>query len=168
MILRFLAAVSFTMIGGIVGFSMADKLNQSRKICGEIGYLFQRTSFFITYRQDDVYTICRSLKSDSELKNLTFIAELPECYRTGEDFRQLWDSAVRSQKNIDNEEAELLLHLGAVLGKSNAESQAEAIAGLTAELERITQIRTENLLKKGRLYRSAGLLFGVMAGIIVI
>lgn len=137
-------------------------------MCDAINHLFQQTSFFINYRQDDVYTICRNLKSDPELKKLTFLNNLPECYHTGEDFHRIWTTSLELQKNLSREESELLAHLGCILGKSDANSQTETILGLQKELSRITEIRTENLLKKGRLYRSAGLLFGVMAGILVI
>lgn len=168
MILRIFSALILTLAGGLAGFSMADRLSESRKICIEIGHLFRQTAFFITYRQDDIYAICRKLKSDGELKHLTFLQSLPDCYNTGEDFRILWSNALESQKNLGTEESALLTHFGSILGKSDAESQAESISAFQKELDRITEIRTENLLKKGRLYRSAGLLFGVMAGIMVI
>lgn len=168
MIFRIFSALILTAVGGIIGFSMSDKLSESRRICEEIGHLFRQTAFFITYRQDDIYTICRNLKADNELKHLTFLQNLPDGYNTGEDFRKIWSSAVGSQKNLGSEESELLAHFGSILGKSDADSQAESISAFQKELDRITEIRTENLLKKGRLYRSTGLLFGVMAGILVI
>lgn len=168
MMFRILSALALTAVGGFAGFSMADKLREARTICEEIGCLFRQSAFFITYRHDDVYLICRNFKSDNELKHLTFLQNLPENYSVGEDFRKMWDNALASQKNIGENERELLVHFGGILGKSDAQSQAEAIARLMKELDRIIEIRTENLLKKGRLYRSAGLLFGVMAGIIVI
>ncbi|MCM1133095.1 MAG: stage III sporulation protein AB [Ruminococcus flavefaciens] len=168
MMFRIFLALALTSAGGITGFCMADKLRESRKICDEINHLFQQTAFFINYRQDDVYAICRHLKADSELKDLTFLNSLPDFYSTGEDFHRLWTESLESQKNLSREEADILAHFGCILGKSDAESQSETILGLQKELGRITEIRTENLLKKGRLYRSAGLLFGVMAGILVI
>lgn len=168
MMFRILSALALTAVGGFTGFSMADKLREARTICEEIGCLFRQSAFFITYKQVDVYAMCRNFKSDNELKHLTFLQSLPDCYSAGEDFRKMWDSALDSQKNIGTDERELLVHFGGILGKSDAQSQADAISGLMKELDRIMEIRTENLLKKGRLYRSAGLLFGVMAGIIVI
>lgn len=166
--LRILSAAALTAAGGFAGFFMADKLCEARTICEEIGCLFRRSAFFVTYKQADVYAICRNFKSDNELKHLAFLQNLPDCYSAGEDFRKMWDTALASQKNIGTDERELLAHFGSILGKSDAKSQADAISGLIKELDRIMEIRTENLLKKGRLYRSAGLLFGVMAGIIVI
>lgn len=168
MTLRIFLSFFLIIIGGTVGFSMADKLKESQKICEEINYLFQRISFLISYRHDDVYTICRNLKSDDELKRLTFLDMLPDCYKSGENFREIWSNAVNSQKNIGSEEAELLIHLGSVLGKSSIDGQIEIISDMQCRLNQITKVRTDNLLKKGRLYRSTGILFGIMAGIIVI
>lgn len=168
MILRMVSALSFTAIGGIVGFSMSDKLKESCIICNEIDYLFQQAAFLITYKQDDVYAICRTLKANSELKNLTFLKNLPDIYKTGENFREIWADAVESQKNICSEEKSLLLHFGCILGKSDAEGQAESISAMQNELNHIREAHTENLLKKGRLYRCVGVLFGVMAGILVL
>ena len=84
--LRIIAALAFTSAGGIMGFSMADKLKEARKICDDISSLFQRASFLIGYRCDDVYAVCRNLKADSEFKNLTFLQYLPDEYTVGEDF----------------------------------------------------------------------------------
>lgn len=166
--LRIIAAFSFTSAGGIIGFSMADKLKEAQKICDEINNLFQRTSFLIGYRCDDVYAVCRNLKSDSEFKDLTFLQYLPDEYNAGEDFRHCWNQALESQKNLGKEEKELLAYFGSVLGKSDVDGQLSSISEIRKELERIYAVRLENLQKKGRLYRTTGLLFGVMAGILVI
>ncbi|MDE7225648.1 MAG: stage III sporulation protein AB, partial [Ruminococcus sp.] len=66
------------------------------------------------------------------------------------------------------EERELLARLGEILGSSDSASQIEAVSGLQAELKKIDDIHRENLIKKGRLYRAAGLLFGIMAGILIL
>ncbi|MDE5855121.1 MAG: stage III sporulation protein AB [Ruminococcus sp.] len=166
--LRIIAALAFTSAGGIMGFSMADKLKEARKICDDISSLFQRASFLIGYRCDDVYAVCRNLKADSEFKNLTFLQYLPDEYTVSEDFHICWNKALELQKNLGKEEKELLMYFGSVLGKSDVDGQLSSISEIQKELERISAIRLENLHKKGRLYRSTGLLFGVMAGILVI
>lgn len=165
---RIIAAFAFTSAGGIIGFSMADKLKEARKICDDISSLFQRASFLIGYRCDDVYAVCRNLKSDSGFKDLTFLQYLPDEYTVGEDFHCCWNQALESQKNLGKEEKELLAYFGSVLGKSDVDRQLSSISEIQKELERIYAVRLENLQKKGRLYRTTGLLFGVMAGILVI
>lgn len=165
---RIIAALAFTSAGGLIGFSMADRLQEARKICNDISSLFQRAGFLIGYRCDDVYAVCRNLKADSELKNLSFLQYLPDEYTAGEDFHSRWNQALEFQKNLGREEKELLTYFGSVLGKSDVSGQLSSISEMRRELERISEIRLENLQKKDRLYRSTGLLFGIMAGILVI
>lgn len=168
MIFRIAAALAFTAIGGIIGFSLSDKLRSAKKNCRAVDHLLQRASFLIGSRSEDVYTICRELKADSELKNLRFLQLLPDRYIAGENFHICWENALDSEENIGDEEKEILLGFGAVLGKSDSAAQISAINGLRQELEALTAVRREDLVKKGRLYRTAGLLFGVMAGILVL
>ena len=59
MIFRIAAALAFTAIGGIIGFSLSDKLRSAKKNCRAVDHLLQRASFLIGSRSEDVYTICR-------------------------------------------------------------------------------------------------------------
>ena len=167
MLVKLSASLILMAIGGVVGFSMADKLRCERRICNDIAHLLQRIVFLIGYRSDDVYSVCSELKNDSELCGLTFLGALPERYTVGTDFRRCWSEAVNSQL-FQSEERDILLRLGAVLGKSDRQSQVESIRQLQTELAALSEKRSSDYLRKGRLYRSVGLLFGVMAGILVI
>lgn len=168
MIIRVAAAVFFTAAGAVIGFSLADRLREERKSCGAIGHLFQSASFLIGSRYEDVYGICNRLKSDSELKKLTFLQHLPNEYRAGEDFHLSWKNALDNEKNLAADEKELLYRFGEILGKSDSSSQLSEICCLQKELEALSELRREAFVKKGRLYRAAGVLFGVMAGILVL
>ncbi len=168
MILKILSALSVTIIGGVIGAAQADKLSESRKNCTEIGEMIHHTVFSIEYRGDDVYAICRRLKNDSDLRRLTFLQNLPEEYVCGQDFREMWDRAVILQKNLGEEEREILFRCGGIIGKSDAGGQIAMLGELQEKIRKIEEQRIDMAAKKGRLYRSAGLLFGIMAGIIVI
>ena len=165
--LRFIASAAFAAAGGMVGFALADKLRREQKLCTVIGCLLRRTAFLVGYRADDVYSVCSELKRDSELASRTFLQLLPESFESGTDFRTVWGNAVRSQ-NFGSDEETLLLRLGTVIGRSDSASQLDSIHALEVSLAEIEDRRRESYLRKGRLYRSVGLLFGVMAGILVI
>lgn len=168
MILKVLSALAVTFIGGVIGAAQADKLSESRKNCTEIGEALHRIVFSIEYRSDDVYAICRRLKAAPDLSRLTFLQKLPDEYVCGQDFREMWDKAVVSQKNLGEDEKEILLRCGGIIGKSDVSGQVATLAELQEKIRKIEEQRGETALKKGRLYRSAGLLFGIMAGIITI
>ncbi|MDO4862741.1 MAG: stage III sporulation protein AB [Ruminococcus sp.] len=167
MLLRLAASAAFAVAGGMVGFALADKLRREQRLCAVIGCLLRRAAFLVGYRCDDVYAVCAELKRDSELAPLTFLQSLPESYESGADFRDCWEKAVKSQRYGSEEEA-VLLRLGNIIGRSDSASQLDSIRALEVTLGEVEARRRENYLRKGRLYRSVGLLFGVMAGILVI
>lgn len=168
MIIRVAAAFFFTAAGAVIGFSLADRLREERRSCGAVGHLLQSATFLIGSRYEDVYGVCKCLKNDNELKRLAFLQNLPDEYKAGEDFHLLWRKALDSEKNLASDEKELLYRFGEILGKSDSSSQLSEIRCIQKELESLSELRREALVKKGRLYRAAGVLFGVMAGILVL
>ena len=167
MLLRIAASAAFVAAGGLIGFRLADKLRREQELCAVIGCLLRRTAFLVGYRSDDVYAVCAELKRDSELAPLTFLQLLPAEYERGSDFRACWENAVISAHYCSDDES-LLLRLGRIIGRSDSASQLDSIRALEVTLADLERRRRESYLRKGRLYRSVGLLFGVMAGIMVI
>ena len=133
-----------------------------------VALLLQLAEFNIGRRGDDVYTFCRRLKKDKQLTCLGFIELLPVEYTFGQNFHILWKNAVESGFTGNREERELLLRFGEMLGRSDAATQLGTIGTFRTELQAISEQRYEALHKKGRLYRGTGLLFGIMAGILVL
>ena len=97
-----------------------------------------------------------------------FINFLPDEYRFGEDFHRQWENAIDKGFGGNSEERELLMRFGEILGRSDSAAQLKAIQNLERELEAVENLRNEALLKKGRFYRGTGILFGIMAGILVL
>lgn len=168
MIFRVAAALIFTAVGAVIGFSLTDRLRSAKKSCGSVEHLFRRSIYIIGMCREDVYVLCRNLKSDENLKRLKFLQKLPDEYRAGEDFHILWRSALDDENGVGSEEKEILYRFGEILGRSDSTSQISQINGFLKELEQLSQIRRQELLKKGRLYQGAGVLFGIMAGILVL
>ena len=168
MMFRVAAAIIFTAVGGVIGYSLADRLREAKRVCGSIKHLFHTAEFIICRRGEDVYSFCRSLKGDKQLSCLGFINFLPDEYRFGEDFHRQWENAIDKGFCGNSEERELLMRFGEILGRSDSAAQLKAIQNLEKELEAVENLRNEALLKKGRFYRGTGILFGIMAGILVL
>lgn len=168
MVFRVAAAVLFTVVGGIIGFSLSDRLREAGKSCQAVEHLLRKCAYLVGKRHEDVYGICRQLKSDEQLRRFTFIVNLPVEYKVGEDFHIIWRNVLKDERNAGKGELDLLYRLGEILGRSDSENQRENIEALICEAEELSAMHRDEMLKKGRLYRGAGLLFGVMAGIIVL
>lgn len=164
---RLLAAIMFTLAGGCAGIAFSQQLRHRQEVCVEIGSLLSDTAVCIRSVGMNVYDIAAKLRSEPAYKELSFLGLLPVSFSEGEIFREAWQNALNSQE-FPEEEHSILAELGNMLGRTDAEGQ---LAGLDVLEERIRCLESERrsvFIEKGRMYRSAGVLFGVMAGILVI
>ena len=80
----------------------------------------------------------------------------------------MWKDAVNSQKNLPEDIKRILNDFGSTLGQSDIEGQLVAIGAIAENAEILEKKYSEMYSQKGRLYRSVGMLFGVMVGILII
>ena len=168
MMLRLISAILFTAAGATVGVMLSQRLANEREICRETGDLLRSTALQIRHRGADVYELSSGLKASRALSALTFVRYLPEKYQFGEDFHEMWKNALDSQSEIPDDERRILVRLGELLGTSDIAGQLSSIALLEDELMAVKDKREENYRRRGKLFRSVGVLAGAMTGILVI
>ncbi|MDE5619727.1 MAG: stage III sporulation protein AB [Ruminococcus sp.] len=168
MLFRIVAAVLFSTAGGIAGISFSERLKTELELCKSIREMFMNSAMIIRCRAVDVYYLSSELRQNGQLFRLTFLNEIPESYSQQDDFHEIWKNAVNSQKNLPDDEKKLLCDFGEVLGRSDIEGQLVSINALEETAVMLEKKRSEACSQKGKLYRSVGMLFGVMVGILVI
>ena len=112
-----------------------------------------------------MYEIAGRLRA--ECNELRFAEKLPERFTAGEDFHSCWLKALADEP-LTEDERKILEELGSVLGTSDTEGQIAALAALEQRAGQLMQKYSDIYSKKGRLYRSVGVLAGAMVGILVI
>ncbi len=160
--------ICVVLCGAGGGAIMAEKLRRLRESSRQLLEMLIQISIMIRYRALNVYEIVRELHSFGSYTELGFLGELPESYEAGEDFTVLWSKAVERDNGIGKEEKRILTSFGAELGTSDIEGQLMTIQSAIETMSSIESRRSEDYLKKGRLYRSIGALFGLMTGIILV
>lgn len=166
--LRILGAVFLVFAGAVLGASKSDSLKARYAACREIRELLVQISVLVRYRGLNVYEISHELMISDRYKQLDFIKKLPSEYEPDTDFRLKWAEAVNSDSCIGDDEKKLLCSFGAGLGTSDIQGQLMAVETVLEALRRIEDKRCEEYNRKGKLYRSLGMLFGVMTGILLI
>lgn len=151
--------------GTIVGVIASDSLHRIRDSCRLVHLMLLKISVLIRYQALDVYEIVRELRNDSSLSQLAFLSHLPECYEEGANFSMQWREAVAADTTLGEEEQALLFSFGQSFGASDIEGQLLLLESAAASFSELEKQRTANYTQKGKLYRSVGILFGVMAGI---
>lgn len=133
-----------------------------------VGQMLEELSVQIRFRAATVYELLDYLsESVGELEFLCFArAELA----AGESFYCAWEKGLSLWQNtaLHDEDRALLLSIGAKLGDSDVEGQLSTIELHKQHLSALLLIATEQRQKKGKLYRSMGVLGGVFIAIMLI
>ena len=162
MLIRFCASVLIALAGLTFGFYRCENLKSELSVSQQTEEFFRSSAIMIRYRCLDVYELIRNARMSGKYPSLT------ETYEVGEDFRKAWSQAVAGEATIPQEERRLLSEFGTIIGASDAEGQQKSLSAFEKEAEQLAVMRRETYLKKGKLYRSVGLLFGLMGAILLI
>jgi hypothetical protein len=157
-----------TGAGALIGVKQAEKLRDAREVSRQTAELLRRSCALLRCQALNVYQLAGALKCSEMLAKLSFLSDVPTVYRQGSDFHLQWREAVEGQNDLMDEERELLLKFGEILGTTDIEGQVSAISVLLSEADELTCRRSGEYAQRGRLCRSLWALFGLMAGILVI
>lgn len=167
MIIRLTGIIFILICGAMTGIKASDRLKNYYRNCTLLIEAVNRIGIMIRYRSLSVYEIARELKKSDTLSDIEFIRNLPEEFEN-ESFQSVWKSALKEDKSIGKEEKNLLNSFAESFGSSDTQGQLSAIALLSEGLKSTEQKRGREYEEKGRLYRSLGLIAGIMMGIMIV
>lgn len=169
MILRLAGIFLIVICCFTAGIKASDRLKKYCESCNLIEEILNRISIMIRYRSLNVYGIISELKKSESLSGMDFIKNLPDDFeKSSGTFSGLWNSAVNSDKNIGDEEKNFLISFGEKFGSADIYGELSEIEMLMENIRITGEKRRQEYEKKGRLYRSVGLLAGIMTGILIL
>ena len=129
--------------------------------------LIKELTVQIKYTNTEIGVMLKSASQHEAYKNLLFISACANTSENG-DFHPLWNDGVKRQPYLTTTDRELLFALGDRLGETDLDGQLSFLELTCEMLKKQQQEASENYRKKGRMYRSVGLLCGLAAGIMVL
>lgn len=108
--------------------------------------------------------IC-SLAARAELAELGFLQAVSGM---DGDFPENWRQTVTADKTLSAEERDILLTIGATLGSTELAGQLSALALCRTRFASLRETAEADLLRRGRLCRSMGLLTGIFLVILLL
>ncbi|MGN0620688.1 MAG: stage III sporulation protein AB [Porcipelethomonas sp.] len=149
------------------GFSFSTALRRKTERLENERKLTEDLSTLIRYRALTLREIVSQLSDNPSYKKMGFII-----YTAGSDrfvpFPEAWEKGVQKDTELSRMEKDILIKMGYELGKTDMEGQLAALSLYGGQLEKRLSEENEKYLKKGKMYRSLGVLFGAMAGILFI
>ncbi len=166
--LRFTVFLLFVLCGGAAGFGLSERLRMRRELCRELCDMLRKIAVLVRFRRMDIFEIIRELKASEEYSRINFISMLPDNYQPGMNFQSQWVHAVQSDSGLWKEERECLTSFVYSFGSTDTEGQLLSIECTAEAISSIYRQCSEDYRQKDRLYKSVGILLGMMTGIIIL
>ena len=161
MLIRVAGACLIVMCGSLWGISKAAVYRDKLQICDDILTIIRRTAGLIRCGCD-TSEILAELKAKSDI-----FSDIPDDFSVTEDINEILRKAVEKSA-VEGEEKNLLMRYCKELGTTDIDGQTAMLGSLAKLADELRERRRADLTKYGRLYRSVGILFGLMAGIAII
>jgi len=153
------------MMGILAASSLSARLRRLELCVSLLGEISGRLS----YLQPTTQSLIAALAAQARFAAIGFLRKCAAEMGRGEPFSPSWQLALEGERQaLGREESALLASLGDVLGRSDLDSQLNAIALTREQFEQRLAERREKMRKQESLYRSMGVLGGVAAAIILI
>lgn len=162
----FLSAIT-VLFGTATGIWLSKRLKERERFMSSVILLIKELTVQIKYTNSEIGFMLKNASQNEAYQNLLFVTACAHLSENG-DFHFLWNDGVKKQPYLTSADRELLFVLGDRLGGTDLDGQLSFLELSCEMLKKQQQEAAENYRKKGRMYRSVGLLCGLAVGIIVL
>lgn len=162
--MRIIAGLIVLLLCTAWGFGSSAVLRRRCVLLGELRLLLEHYSIGISCAAETLEELAAGGRGE-------FAQHLRKCAAEETDMRKAWARAVKELSGrayCGEEELAILSELGEKLGTCSAEGQLSLLRLYSVRLDRLYGQATENADKKGRLYRSGGILAGAAAAVLLL
>ena len=130
---------------------------------------FVRNTFrpiLMQYQMSTLGELLDTFSNRSVYQEFQFLSQTAAHMQQQTPFVQAWSEQVQAEKHLSPEVKEVLLELGEELGRTDLEGQLSALSQAHIQLQRFQDTYRVTYQKKGKLYRSLGLLAGLLLAVL--
>ena len=162
----FLSAIT-VLFGAAAGIWFSKRLKERERFISSVILLISELTVQIKYTNTEIGAMLKTASRNEAYQALLFVTSCADISENG-DFHPLWNDGVKKQPYLTPADRELLFALGDRLGATDLDGQLSFLELTCEMLKKQQQEASENYRKKGRMYRSVGVLCGLAAGIMVL
>lgn len=136
-----------------------ERLVKERKMLEEISIMIRFNSLTL---KEIIYELENAVCDFKFLKILKIMLEKPI------SFPEAWEQAIKKDDIISESEKKVLIELGFNLGTTDIDGQLSTLNIYKIRLDKMIEEESEKYRVKGKMYRSLGIMFGAMIGILIV
>ena len=163
--MKFLGIILIALCFSLTGFRIAAGFTQRLRLLEMLLMLLQslRQELMLTHASSA--RILEQLKKKSSIPLLEHLTD--RCKAAS--FPQAWQKTMETELSILSERQRApVLAVGSILGSGDLRHQEEALLQCEKQLRGMIKSEKENCMTQGKLFRSLGVLTGLMAAVILV
>ena len=150
----------------MIGLTYSAALKRNQTQIDELIQMITLLKIDIRYNQSQLYDMFDRLYSNSKFNNLNFLNNLKN-NMMDMPFPSAWEKSIVDWNcNISKDDKELLKSMSGILGASDSIGQIMALEHIEHRFKISLQLAREIYNKKGKLFRSLGILIGLAVFVI--
>lgn len=165
--LKLLGIIFIIICGAGIGAKASGDLKKQTELCISVRTFLSELGILMRYKGDTLFMLISELSERQSIQELKFLSCVLDNMSSGMTFPYAWKNALSDDTLLSPELTELLLKFGESLGTSDIEGQLMSIERSEEELSGIYENALSIYRRKGRLYRSIGLLGGITAALLL-
>lgn len=165
--IKLLGIIFIIICGAGIGAKASGDLKKRSDMCLYVKTFLSELSILMKYSGDTLFNLISELSKRESICRLTFLSDVINSMLEGMTFPCSWKNSISNDKNLYSELKELLFTLGESLGTSDIDGQLVSIERAEEELSLIYENTLSLYRKKGKLYRSIGVLGGMTAALLL-
>lgn len=153
-----MTALVISVLTGIV-FSL--RLQKKETILRKLILFTEEMSVHIRYQALEIPVLLWNMSQQSEYAELEFLAKTAEMSGENGDFHRAWEKNADEIPHLSQSEREIVKSIGNGLGRTDTEGQISMLALNSTLLKEKYEKAHEEYTRKGKMYRSVGVLAGI-------
>ena len=166
--MKILGTIFLAICPIILGFLKSKTLKQSKQKIEKIIDLINRIIIEIKYKKTDLYCMFNGFSLEENFNQLEFLQNFKKnSYST--PFPEKWEKAIKNWQTPIPKECKLILKsFSTILGATECKGQILALKQAKFQFEEALKDAKKTYIKKGKIFRCLGTMFGILVFILLI
>lgn len=166
--IRIMGILLIFLTSTVLGMFLSNNIKNKRERLVKERKMLEEISIMIRFNSLTLKEIIYELENEELFCDFKFLKILKLMLDKPISFPEAWEQAIKKDDIISESEKKVLIELGFNLGTTDIDGQLSTLNIYKIRLDKMIEEESEKYRVKGKMYRSLGIMFGAMIGILIV